>query len=187
MKLTKIKIINWMYINDVTIDIHNNAVLIGQNASGKTTIVDALQYVITGSTRDSKFNSAQGTSTRTLESYVRGNVGSKEKEYLRNGDVISYILIQLEDDKETHVFGVAIEYTNRIYEKRFYIENLEIEDEWFVSGENKYKSYNEFKSGFTNEQFTFCDTVGMYQNKVRQVMGLNTNSRSEERRVGKEV
>lgn len=176
MKLTKIKIINWMYINDVTIDIHNNAVLIGQNASGKTTIVDALQYVITGSTRDSKFNSAQGTSTRTLESYVRGNVGSKEKEYLRNGDVISYILIQLEDDKETHVFGVAIEYTNRIYEKRFYIENLEIKDEWFVSGENKYKSYNEFKTGFTNEQFTFCDTVGMYQNKVRQVMGLNTNS-----------
>jgi len=176
MKLMKIKIINWMYINDVTIDIHNNAVLIGQNASGKTTIIDALQYVITGSTRDSKFNSAQGASTRTLESYVRGNVGSKEKQYLRDGDVISYILIQLEDGEDLHVFGVAIEYTNRIYEKRFYIENLEIEDNWFVSDENKYKSYNEFKSGFTNEQFSYFDTVGTYQNKVRDVMGLNVNS-----------
>lgn len=174
MTLTKIKIINWMFINEETIHVKDNAVLIGQNGSGKTSIIDAIQYVLTGSKGQVKFNSAQGESKRTLLSYVRGNVGSREIEYLRPNDTISYLAIQVEDNEKKHVFGVALEYKETLQEKRFYIENEDINDEWFSDGES-YKSYFDFRKQF-GEKFIFFDTVKGYQDKIRSVLGLNRDT-----------
>lgn len=176
MKLTKIKIINWMYIDNTTIDINNNAVLIGQNGSGKTTIIDAIQYAITGSKGDSKFNSAQGSSTRNLESYVRGTIGSREKEHLRPNDTISYVLIQLEDNENTHVFGVALEYTTKLSENRFYFRNQDIEEHLFLDGKDKYKDFKKFRDQFDKEDFESFPSRGPYQNRLRDIMGLLPSS-----------
>ena len=44
--LTKIRLINWHYFENETINIKNNALLTGQNASGKSTIMDAITFFI---------------------------------------------------------------------------------------------------------------------------------------------
>ena len=46
-KLRKIRLINWHYFSNETIEIKNNVLLTGQNATGKSTILDAISFVIT--------------------------------------------------------------------------------------------------------------------------------------------
>ena len=47
--LTKVKIINWHYFWDETIEVKPLVFLTGANASGKSTHIDALQIVLLGS------------------------------------------------------------------------------------------------------------------------------------------
>ena len=42
-KLTKIKLINWHYFQNETINVDGSFLLSGENASGKSTILDAIQ------------------------------------------------------------------------------------------------------------------------------------------------
>ena len=44
-KLTKIKLINWHYFQNETINVDGSFLLSGENASGKSTILDAIQLV----------------------------------------------------------------------------------------------------------------------------------------------
>ena len=43
--LTRVRLINWHYFTDETIDIKGSALFTGDNASGKSTILDAIQMV----------------------------------------------------------------------------------------------------------------------------------------------
>lgn len=89
-KLTKIVLINWMYFQKATLPIEGNVAIVGVNGTGKSTIIDAIQMLLLGQ-KHSKFNSGANAEKRTLESYVRGHVDSDNKEYLRQGDVITYL------------------------------------------------------------------------------------------------
>ena len=93
--LTKIRLINWHYFTDETIDIRGSALFSGENASGKSTILDAIQLVLTTNTK--RFNpAANEKSKRTLQGYVRCKTGEEGNVYLRaNGSVISYVALEL--------------------------------------------------------------------------------------------
>ena len=68
--LTKIRLINWHYFENETIDIKNNTLLTGQNASGKSTILDAVSFVLTAG--DQNFNwAANEKGKRDLRGYVK--------------------------------------------------------------------------------------------------------------------
>ncbi len=55
-KLVKIRLINWHYLSNETIIINGNTLLTGPNASGKSTIMDAITFVLTAG--DTTFNLA---------------------------------------------------------------------------------------------------------------------------------
>ena len=55
-KLVKIRLINWHYLSNETIVINGNTLLTGPNASGKSTIMDAITFVLTAG--DTQFNLA---------------------------------------------------------------------------------------------------------------------------------
>lgn len=66
--LTKIKIINWHYFWNETIEVKPLVFLTGANASGKSTLIDALQIVLLGDTTGRFFNkAAMDKPARTLE------------------------------------------------------------------------------------------------------------------------
>ena len=46
-KLTGIRLINWHAFQDETIHINNSVLLTGENGVGKSTILDAIQFVLT--------------------------------------------------------------------------------------------------------------------------------------------
>ena len=79
-KLTKVRLINWHYFSNETIDVVNNDLLTGQNATGKSTILDAITFVVTAG--DTQFNvAANENGKRDLKGYVKCNVSRNDKDY----------------------------------------------------------------------------------------------------------
>lgn len=77
--LTKLRLINWHYFSNETILLKNINLFSGENGAGKSTILDAIQLILTTNSR--KFNqAANNESNRTLKSYVRGKTGEEAKQ-----------------------------------------------------------------------------------------------------------
>ena len=57
-RITRIRLVNFHNIQDATIDVGGHLFLLGDNGSGKTTILDAVHYVLTGGGNLMEFNSA---------------------------------------------------------------------------------------------------------------------------------
>ena len=134
-KLTKIKLINWHYFQNQTIEIKNNCLVTGQNATGKSTILDAIKFVLTAG--DQGFNlAAHDHGNRNLIGYVRCKLGSEDKEYLRNGDVTSHVALEFFDDATNKYFviGVVIDCKENIdgVKYNFYSTDKPLSDNLFI-------------------------------------------------------
>ena len=106
-KLTKIKLINWHYFANETIEVKNDILLTGANGAGKSTIIDAIQYVLTAG--EQKFNQAANEfSNRELRGYVCCKLGLDDQEYLREGDVTTHVALEFYDDMESKYFVVGV-------------------------------------------------------------------------------
>lgn len=96
MKLTKIKLINWHMFTDNEIDVNGNLLITGDNGNGKSTLIDAIFYLLSGGEESKKnFNAAANDeSERTLITYMRGKLGGEKKEFLRNdSSIITHIAL----------------------------------------------------------------------------------------------
>lgn len=149
-KLTKIKLVNWHLFSNQTIDIQDNTLISGENGSGKSTLLDAIQYLLVGGRGGVKFNvAANDEAKRTLEGYVRGRLGSEDREFLRNNDVITHVALEFYDeDRDAYdIVGVILDYSKSgTLKERFYILNdLSIDDSLFL--ENNYpRDYREMRT-----------------------------------------
>ena len=54
--LTRIQLINWHYFENERISVNGSTLISGENTAGKSTILDAIQLVLTTNTR--RFNAA---------------------------------------------------------------------------------------------------------------------------------
>ena len=147
-KLTKIRLINWHYFANETINVKNNMLITGQNATGKSTIVDAIAFVITAG--DQIFNlAANEKSKRDLRGYVKCKLGIDKKEYLREGDTTGHIALEFYDEsKETYsVVGTVIDIFGEVLPPKviFYTKNGMMNDEIFIDSENRILSTVQFK------------------------------------------
>ena len=71
-KLTRLKLINWHYFNNETILLKNTNLFSGENGAGKSTILDALQLVLTTNSR--RFNLAANAQTAVPFRKIRANL-----------------------------------------------------------------------------------------------------------------
>ncbi len=79
--LKKLLLINWHYFTHQLLEFEQLNYMTGVNASGKSTIIDALQLILLGDTAGKYFNkSASGKSARTLESYLCGEISDNAEE-----------------------------------------------------------------------------------------------------------
>lgn len=109
---TRLKLVQWSRFQDVTIRLEGSSLFTGVNGSGKSTILDAVTYLLTGNTQ---FNKAAKDRDRTVKGYVRGDTRSTgATRYLRNGEVVSYVAMEFYSPVEQDylVVGVCIESAN---------------------------------------------------------------------------
>ena len=121
--LTKLRLINWHYFNNETITLKNTNLFSGENGAGKSTILDAIQLILT--TNSKRFNLAANTdSKRSLKSYVRGKTGEEGNEYLRKGSVISYIALEVYEETKQRYFVMGAKFES------FDLES-DVNQKWF--------------------------------------------------------
>lgn len=105
IRMTRLYLINWHNFQNNIIDFKNITYLLGVNAVGKTTIMDAIRYCLT---TNKDFNTAGNKkSGRTL----LGSVHQKQRaedSYLRPGHTVSYIGIEFLDENIGKNFVITV-------------------------------------------------------------------------------
>jgi|LAHS01.1.fsa_nt_gb uncharacterized protein YPO0396 len=105
--LCRIRLINWHYFINETINIKGSVLISGENTSGKSTVLDAIQLVLTTNTR--KFNiAANEKSKRDLKGYVRCKTGDEDRAYVRKGSVITYVALEFYEEKTFKYFTLGV-------------------------------------------------------------------------------
>lgn len=193
---TKLLLIQWSRFQRESIQLGGSTLFTGVNGSGKSTILDAMTYLLTGNTQ---FNKAAKDRDRTVKGYVRGDTKSNgSMRYLRQGQVISYVAMEFWSpaEQEKMVIGVCIESPDEISSPTsswFICRNAVMEDINFASidGKNLYvtpKSLLQVKgTRLSSKQFMGkekgteqitrtlglrCD-VNKYRSKLVKMMAFN--------------
>ncbi|MDD3712535.1 MAG: DUF536 domain-containing protein [Candidatus Izemoplasmatales bacterium] len=147
-KLTKVRLINWHYFANETLHVKNHTLITGQNATGKSTIVDAIAFVLTAG--DQIFNiAANEKSKRDLRSYVKCKLGTDNQEYLRDQDTTGHIALEFYDEKKEKYFtiGTVIDVFGEVIAPKviFYELDDQIEESLFIDDEGKILTTVNFK------------------------------------------
>jgi hypothetical protein len=114
IELRRIVLLNWHLLTRADLDLAGDGAVLGQNRSGKSTLIDLIQAVFAGgSARLFRFNRSAGEgggrSDRTLAGYCLGQLN--EDTFLRN-EARSHIALVFEDSSGTKLpvsIGLAIE------------------------------------------------------------------------------
>ena len=120
IRLAAIRLVNWYHFADETFRFGGSCLLLGDNGSGKSTVLDAVQWALVADQQQARFNKAANEqSRRSLYSYVRYKLGSEDE--TRPGQVrfgrgacASYVILQFADDRDPagdFACGIAMEAT----------------------------------------------------------------------------
>ncbi len=104
--LEAVRLVQWYHFQDEVFPIGANCLLVGDNGSGKTTVLDGVQIALVADAGEALFNrAANEKSRRTLHGYVRWKLGVEDE--LRPGLVrfgrgacTSYVLLEFRDDRD---------------------------------------------------------------------------------------
>lgn len=140
---TKLLLVQWSRFQNVCIRLEGSTLFTGVNGSGKSTILDAMTYLLTANTQ---FNKAAKDRDRTVKGYVRGDTKSNgAMRYLRQGQIVSYVAMEFwsPSEQENMVIGVCIESQDEVSNPTsswFICKNAKIEDINFtnIDGKNLY-------------------------------------------------
>lgn len=195
-RLNYMEIYNWGTFNNRIFRIApegNNTLLTGANASGKSTLIDALLTLLVPAKKDRFYNQSSGNERkgdRTEETYVLGNYGNIQAE----GEM-STKTQQLRDKKTYSVLLAS--FTNN-YDNVVTLFQLR----WFVNGELKcsygfshkpltigtdFSSFNGSKGDWKKtlekyynthapkKQIEFYDTIKDYKDRIISAFGLRSD------------
>jgi len=176
MLLTRIRLVNWHCFNDTTIDFKQMTLLAGDNGTGKSTIIDAIQYALVANIRKIRFNAAAADrrSGRTLESYCRCKIGSESQEYVR-GDTISHVILQFSQGDRSFCAGIMIESYqegNDTGEHPWIFENAQIENIEMYD-KDRYFNPAEFKQALKSSGGVICSTKRDYNSRLTHLLGVH--------------
>lgn len=138
--LEKILLVNWSRFAAETIMINKSVLFAGTNGIGKSTILDAVIYAVTGC---KKFNKAADDKERTVLAYARGDTKSTSgNRFLRSGAIVSYVALEFFSELENTRFvtGVYIESPDDITVKPY----------WFVKKDAAIEDFNFLSAGIKN-------------------------------------
>jgi uncharacterized protein YPO0396 len=176
--LERIRLVNWHNFEDTVIEIGNRCLLAGDNGSGKSTIIDAIQYVLAANLRMAKFNSAaeeRRGGGRDLMGYVRCKVGGDTTEY-RRGDTVAHVMLEWSGPEKGGGFacGVCIEaYKDNHYTERFWAgSNVSIKKISIRSDKGAPLVFRQFKEILGGQKIDVYDAKRLYIRDITNRLGV---------------
>jgi len=108
--LNRARLVNWHFFTDSTVDFGPTTLFAGDNGSGKSTVIDALQYALVANIGKIRFNAAASETRtgRTLSGYCRCRIGSDTLDFLR-GDCLTHVILEFEDLEKSFCSGILVE------------------------------------------------------------------------------
>lgn len=104
--LKRLRLINWHRFTNETIGFSDAVLLSGENGAGKSTILDAIQLVVTASKNN--FNkAAQEKGKRTLNTYIRCKTGREDRPYERTGELSAHVALEFFDEPKNSFFIIG--------------------------------------------------------------------------------
>ena len=129
----RLLLINWSCFQNEIISLGSSTLFTGVNGTGKTTILDAMSYLITANTQ---FNKAADDNGRNVNAYIHGDRKTNGSDrFLRAGSVTSYIAMEFFDPliEDYHVVCVCIESRS---------ENDRAVSSWLVKEKARFEDFN---------------------------------------------
>lgn len=126
IRMMRMHLINWHNFVDDIIDFKNVTYLIGLNAVGKTTIMDAVRYCLT---TNKEFNTAGNRkSARNLQGSVHQKLRAEDS-YLRPNHTVTYIGIEFLDESINKKFVISV----RVESESPKQELRHVSQDWYIS------------------------------------------------------
>lgn len=153
--LTRIRLINWHYFANETINVSGSFLVSGENTAGKSTILDAILFVLT--TNQRSFNTAANEkSRRNLKGYVRCKTGDEGSTYARKGSVVTYVALEFFEEKRKKHFTIGVKIDSPDEESdlkvKWFVEECVLDDLSFIT-ENRPSLTEEFFRETTKVSF----------------------------------
>ena len=169
--MTRVQLINWHYFENERISFHGSTLISGENTAGKSTILDAIQLVLTTNTR--RFNvAANEKGKRDLRGYVRCKIGNVGEAYLRKGAVPANVALEFYEEKGDRYFVLGAHMLSRDEESpvitRWYAEECRLEDLSFMAGERAALA-EEFRA--KNRKISYIDQKNAAQDRFKRRLG----------------
>lgn len=170
-KLCRIRLINWHYFVNETIQVNGSFLISGENTSGKSTILDAIQLVLT--TNNRKFNTAANEkSSRDLKGYVRCKTGNEDNTYYRTGSVITYVALEFYEEKAAKYFTLGVKIDSPDEESKlstkWFREECKLEELSFTTA-GRPSMTDDFRKN--DRKVTLIPQVSEAKDKFRQRLG----------------
>jgi uncharacterized protein YPO0396 len=180
--LERLRLVNWHNFEDNVIEIGNRCLLAGDNGSGKSTVIDAIQYVMAANLRMARFNSAaeeRRSGGRDLMGYVRCKLGSESTEY-RRGDTIAHVMLEWRDSGSSFACGVCIEaYRDNHYTEHFWIGDgnspsakISIDEIQIRNEKNEPLMFRQFKNVLAEKKIYDYPTKQQYIKDLTNRLGV---------------
>lgn len=174
--LKRMLLIHWYGYDRELIEFGSLNFLTGHTASGKSTIIDALQLVLLGDTNGNFFNkAANDKSVRTLKSYLFGELGDDGEtgfRYLRTCTFTSYVVLEFEDTEKNSSFiaGIVCDCYG----------DLHYDYKWIIADRTGIPE-DLFTDGRTNTPYTLPQLKSrLRRDSRRNVEFIDTNKRYQE-------
>lgn len=169
--LTRVQLINWHYFENERISFHGSTLVSGENTAGKSTILDAIQLVLTTNTR--KFNvAANEKGNRNLKGYVRCKIGNVGEAYLRKNAVPANVALEFYEEKGDRYFVIGVHMLSADEESqvvtRWYVEECRLEDLSFMADGHAALA-DEFR--VKNKKITYIDQKNAAQDRFKRRLG----------------
>lgn len=135
----RLLLVNWSCFQNEIISLGSSTLFTGVNGTGKTTILDAMSYLITANTQ---FNKAADDNGRNVTAYIHGDRKTNGADrYLRPGNVTSYIAMEFYDPLISDYLVIAVcmesrSESDRAISQWIIREKCRLEDFNFSSVEN---------------------------------------------------